>query len=81
MPFPEKQKENIDNDNDGAVNEDGEVIIETEDEMASIYPELGFHIWATENIRMTISTKYHITTKGRDYDFQMNSLGLTFIFD
>ena len=75
------EDDNIDNDNDGSIDEDGEVISETKDEMASIYPEAGLHIWATDRIRLTVSTKYHVTTMGRDYDFQMNSLGLTFIFD
>jgi len=75
------EDDNIDNDDDGSVDEDGEVKTESTNFMASIYPELGFHFWVTDKFRITFSSKYHITTKGRDYDFQMNSLGLTFIFD
>ncbi len=75
------EDDNIDNDDDGSVDEDGEVETEITDVMASIYPELGFHLWATDAIRMTFSTKYHITTKGRESDFQMYSLGFAFLFN
>ncbi len=75
------ENDNIDNDNDGAIDEDGEVESITTDIMASVYPELGFHLWATKNIRMTVSSKYHITTKGRSSDFLMYNFGIAFGFN
>ncbi|MEE9524247.1 MAG: hypothetical protein V3V59_05780 [Thermodesulfovibrionales bacterium] len=75
------ENDNIDNDNDGSVDEDGEIRTETTDMMASIYPELGFHVWATDKVRVTLSIKYHITTKGRNSDFQMYGLGVAVLLN
>ena len=60
--------DNIDNDDDGAIDERGETRTRSEF-LASVYPELGVHYWLTSDLRMTGSAQYHVTTDGRDSDF------------
>ncbi len=69
------EDDNIDNDNDGFVDESGEEKEVIDDTIASLYPEIGMHFWVTDKTRLTMSSKYQITTKGRDHDFWMFSLG------
>lgn len=67
--------DNIDNDDDGAIDERGETRTRGEF-IASVYPELGVHYWLTSGLRMTGSAQYHVTTDGRDSDFWF--IGLSF---
>ena len=73
----EAENDFIDNDDDGSIDELGEV----DDDMrflASVYPELGAHFWLTSSTRMTASAQYHITTEGRDSDYWF--FGISFAF-
>lgn len=67
--------DNIDNDDDGAIDERGETKTRGEF-LASVYPELGVHYWLTSDLRMTGSAQYHVTTDGRDSDFWF--IGISF---
>ena len=69
----------IDNDDDNIVDEPGEEA-EFTDYLSAVYPELGIHIWLTESVRISASTRYYITTKGRDSDRRMTGIGLAFRF-
>jgi hypothetical protein len=60
--------DDIDNDDDWSVDEDGEVRYD-HDFFAAVYPEVGVHLWATPRMRFTGSASYMITTEGRDHDF------------
>ncbi len=44
----------------------------------TIYPEAGIHLWLTESVRLTASSRYHISSWGRDSDRQLNGVELTF---
>lgn len=70
-----------DNDDDGLIDERGEIDEEIDGIMASVYPEVGVHIWTTKNSRLTISGKYHVTSEGREHDFWLYSAGISFFFD
>lgn len=69
----------IDNDGDGIVDEVGEEE-ELVDYLAAVYPELGIHLWLTKSIRVTFSTRYYVTSKGRGSDRKMSGLGLAVRF-
>ena len=73
-PEEEAEHDAIDNDDDGYIDESGEKE-EMKSPLVSVYPELGFHLWVKDSLRITISSKSHITTKGRSHDFKMYSLG------
>lgn len=75
------EDDNIDNDEDGFIDESGEKKEIVDDVIASIYPELGLHLWVTETTRLTFASKYHITTKGRDHDFWLFTFGFAILFD
>jgi hypothetical protein len=72
------EDDNIDNDKDGFVDETGERKETIVGVIASSFPELGIHYWVTDKTRLTLSGQYHITTKGREYDFWLFSLGVSF---
>ena len=69
----------IDNDENNVVDEPGEEK-EVADYLSAVYPELGIHFWLMESLRVTISTRYYITSKGRDSDRRMTGLGLAVRF-
>ncbi len=69
----------IDNDNDNVIDEPGEEK-EVADYLSAVYPELGIHLWLMESVRVTVSTRYYITSKGRDSDRRMTGLGLAVRF-
>jgi len=69
----------IDNDEDNVTDEPGEEK-EVTDYLSAVYPELGIHFWLTESMRITASTRYYITSKGRDNDRRMTGLGLAVRF-
>lgn len=70
--------DHIDNDDDGSVDERGE---KKDDPgfLASVYPELGVHVWLNGSTRMTASAQYHLTTEGRDADFWFFGLSFSFL--
>lgn len=69
----------IDNDNDNLIDEPGEEK-EVTDYLSAVYPELGVHFWLTESVRVTASTRYYITSKGRGNDRKMTGIGLAVRF-
>ncbi len=74
------EDDDIDNDDDGAVDEDGEEKTIVTDILASTYPEVGVHFFVSDTTRFTISSKYQITTEGRDSDYWIHNFGIAFIF-
>ena len=72
------ENDNLDNDGDGQVDEDGEKDARIDRSMASIYPEAGLHVWIDHTNRLTLSGKYHLTTEGRDSDFWLFCFGIYF---
>lgn len=71
----------VDNDGDGLVDETGEQKEVVSDVLASVYPEVGVHLWASDRTRLTLSGKYQVTTEGRDFDFWMFNVGMGFSFN
>ncbi len=68
----------LDNDGDGQVDEDGEEDARIDRSVATIYPEAGIHVWIDKWTRFSLSGKYHITTEGRDSDFWLFCVGFSF---
>lgn len=73
------ESDGIDNDGDGSVDEAGEEE-EVTDYLGAIYPEIGLHLWLTESLRITASTRYYITSKGRGSDRRLSGIGLALRF-
>ncbi len=71
----------IDNDGDGWTDEPGEEKEVITDSMLTVYPEVGLHLWITDNIRLTGSLKYYETTKSSTHDFWMGTGGVTVFFE
>ena len=74
------EDDNIDNDDDGFVDESGEEKSIVDDVIASVYPEAGFHYWITEEVKLAFSGKYHVVTEGREYDFWIFSTSFNLSF-
>ena len=74
------EDDGIDNDEDGDIDEDGEEKEVIKDVFGSVYPEVGFHFWATDTVRLTLTSKYHLTTEGRENYFWVFSFGIVFMF-
>jgi hypothetical protein len=68
--------DNIDNDDDGFVDEAGEDKQRLSDAIAAIYPEAGAHFWWTPNIRLTGYGRYMVTTAGRATDDWLFGVGI-----
>lgn len=69
------ENDNIDNDNNGFVDEDGET---AHDWALAMFPEVGAHFWLNHRVRLTTSVNYYVTNQGRDDDFLFYSVGLSF---
>jgi hypothetical protein len=78
--FVGAEDDNVDNDEDGDVDEEGEEKEVVDHVIASIFPEVGLHVQIAPDSRMTLSGRYHMTTEGRENDFWVYSLGFTFLF-
>lgn len=74
------ETDNIDNDEDGSIDEDGEVEVFIDKQVGSIYPELGLNLFNGKQSVISISGRYHITTEGRASDFWIYSVGVTINF-
>ena len=66
-----------DNDNNGVTDDEGDY--EIDGWRTSVYPELGLHAWLTSRLRLTGSVAYHITTEGRDHDYWLTGLELSWL--
>ncbi|QDT07123.1 hypothetical protein K227x_55480 [Rubripirellula lacrimiformis] len=62
------EDDNVDNDDDGAVDEDGETEFDFDGALAAIYPEAGVHFWWSPRVRISGFGRYLITTEGRSAD-------------
>lgn len=58
----------LDNDDDGAIDERNERKSTVDGWMTAVYPEVGLHIWANGNVRLTGFGRYFVTSEGRDQD-------------
>ena len=72
------EDDELDNDGDGQVDEDGEEDARIDRSVATIYPEAGIHVWIDKWTRFSLSGKYHITTEGRESDFWLFCVGFSF---
>ena len=72
------EDDELDNDGDGQVDEDGEEDARIDKSVATIYPEAGLHVWIDKRTRFSLSGKYHITTEGRASDFWLFCVGFSF---
>jgi len=70
-----------DNDEDGSVDERGETKRVLDDTVGALYPEVGVHLWLSENVRVTGGAAYYITTEGRRDDFWFYGLSIAFRFN
>jgi len=57
-----------DNDDDGIVDEPGEKDWTLDAYTIAAYPEFGAHFWLNGSGRLTIYTRYFVTSEGRDRD-------------
>ncbi|MCM2373228.1 hypothetical protein [Aporhodopirellula aestuarii] len=60
--------DNIDNDDDGFIDEWGEEEESFDGALIAVYPETGIHFWWTPRIRLSGFGRYMVTTEGRDAD-------------
>ncbi len=73
------EDDRIDNDEDGLVDEPGEVEWELDDILLAAYPEVGLHLWLNSHLRLTGSASYYLTTEGRSQDFWFYGVTLSFL--
>ncbi len=69
----------IDNDGDNIIDEYDEEK-EVTDDLLSLYPEAGLHVWLGEHLRLTVAARYFVSTKGRESDRALYSSGIAFHF-
>lgn len=62
------EDDRIDNDDDGWIDEPGERDTELDGWLTAVYPELGVHFWPTGQSRVTVFSRYLVTTEGRAAD-------------
>ncbi len=74
------ENDDIDNDDDGSIDEDGEEKAIVTDLFASIFPEVGIHFFVSDTTRLTVASRYQMTTEGRDNDNWIYNFGIAFIF-
>lgn len=62
------EHDNVDNDDDGAIDEDGETEFDFDGALAAVYPEAGLHFWWSPRVRLSGFGRYLVTTEGRRAD-------------
>lgn len=75
------EDDDIDNDGDGTIDEPGETKDSVTDVLSAVSPELGIHIRLPEEGLITLAARYTMTTRGREFDHVMVTLGFTFPLD
>lgn len=84
LGFTQKEEEaeddEIDNNMDGDVDEEGETKTSISDTLASIYPEVGLHIRIPGSGLLTLSARYNVTSKGSELDSWIYAIGFTIPF-
>ncbi|MGB7326908.1 MAG: hypothetical protein WBD31_18675 [Rubripirellula sp.] len=62
------ENDDVDNDDDGSVDEDGETEFAFDGALAAVYPECGIHFWWSPRLRLSGFGRYMVTTEGRNAD-------------
>lgn len=75
--FADATHDQIDNDDNGLVDEPGETDL---DFMTAIAPEVGVHYWLTSQWRLTGKADYLFTSDGRDVDSIYYGVSLAWLF-
>ena len=68
----------VDDDSRGRVAATGDTQPIILDGVIVLYPEVGLHLWLTDSLRLTLSSRYHVTTAGRAHDAWLANVGLSF---
>ena len=66
--FGPAEDDNLDNDDDGAVDEDGETDWDFDGWLTAASPAVGAHFWPSGQSRLTLFSRYMVTTDGRASD-------------
>lgn len=66
--YDEAEDDNVDNDDNGTVDEDGEMDWDIRGYTVAVYPEFGTHFWINGHGRATVYTRYFVSSAGRDQD-------------
>ncbi len=69
------ENDNRDNDDDGFTDERGEEKSVVDNVTSSLYPEIGLLLWVKDDVRLSISGRYHISSEGRDFDAWIYAVG------
>jgi hypothetical protein len=70
-------RDGVDNDDDGWIDESGEEKKTIDGWLSSLYPEAGAHWWINGDWRVTAYGRYLVTTEGRDNDDWLLGLQIT----
>lgn len=71
--------DDLDNDDDGRVDERGEEKSSFDGALSAIYPETGLHFWWTPRVRLSGFGRYLVTTEGRDADAWYYGASIAFL--
>lgn len=69
--------DNIDNDNDGIIDEENEKKENLDQSLIGFYPETGLLIKFRNNSYISLSAKYMVTNQNEEQDFVVYSLGFS----
>ncbi len=64
----DSDQDGLDNDDDGAIDEKGEKNSIVDGYVVAVYPEFGAHFWLNGSGRITMYTRYFVTSEGRSQD-------------
>ncbi|HBE68323.1 MAG TPA: hypothetical protein DDW52_09270 [Planctomycetaceae bacterium] len=64
----EAEDDRIDNDDNGFIDERGEMATTVDGWLSTIYPETGVHFWLSGQSRLTGYARYIVSSHGRDAD-------------
>ena len=64
----DSDRDGLDNDDDKAIDEEGEKKSIVDGYILAVYPEFGAHFWLNGSGRITLYTRYFVTSEGRDQD-------------
>ncbi|MDE0837939.1 MAG: hypothetical protein OSB41_02705 [Kiritimatiellae bacterium] len=69
------ENDDRDNDHDGYTDERGEEKSVVDNVTSSVYPELGLLLWIKDDVRLSLSGRYHISSEGREFDAWVYAVG------
>ncbi|MCP3923649.1 MAG: hypothetical protein GY714_13800 [Desulfobacterales bacterium] len=73
-------KDGIDNDEDGVIDEYGETKSTGKDYLVGIYPEAGFMFTVSDHVQLVISAKYYVTGDEDEGERWIGCVGLNIKF-